>query len=140
MQFSLAALVAVAAAQSIVSCDANAIFSPAATTLSPSPVVIGGDVTVTSAGALAAPINPGATYKVVLKLGPVTVFTETHDFCAGSKVPCPIAATPEALISVSQAVPANAPAGNFNMQITVTNADGSAVSCLSGPVRLVKSA
>jgi hypothetical protein len=41
-------------------------------------------------------------------------------------------------IVVTQQVPAAAPAGRFNVQVKVLNADKSLVGCFQGPVRLVK--
>ncbi len=70
----------------------------------------------------------------------MTVYTENHDFCSASAVagfPCPVQ-TGSQKFSVSQATPPSAPAGNFKMVVTVFNADQSVVSCLTGPVKLVK--
>ena len=114
----------------------TATFTASQVDLAPSPITIGGKVTVTSKGALKAPITEGATYKVVLKLGAVTIFTESHNLCENTA--CPIAAGDDVTLTVSQGVPAAAPAGKFTMQTTVSAADGSIISCITGPVQLVK--
>ena len=114
----------------------TATFTAAKVDLAPSPIVIGGQVSVTSTGALKAPITDGATYKVVLKLGAVTIFTESHSFCEHAA--CPVAAGDQVTLTVSQDVPAAAPAGKFTMQTTVFDAAGSVISCITGPVQLVK--
>lgn len=145
MQFlTVASIFALASAQVsteegvLTSCRADGVFRPTKIVLSPYPVVIGQPVTITSIGELGQDISDGASYKVQLRLGAVPVFNEAHNFCENSVTPCPLKAGTEATVTVTQQVPANAPAGIFNMFINVANGDGSEVSCIQGKIKLVK--
>ena len=86
-------------------------------------------------GSLKEAITAGATVKVVLKLGAITILTEEHNFCDDAA--CPIDAGDSAEIFIRQTVPADAPTGKFAMVTTLTKSDGSLISCITMPVLLI---
>jgi hypothetical protein len=108
----------------------------------PYPIVIGQPVFVTASGSYdsSKQVSAGSTTNIVLKLGSVPVFKEVTDFCQGSAEggkECPLSSGPQT-IRVKQNVPSSAPAGNFNLEVTVADQDGTRVTCFASKVRLVK--
>ncbi|KAJ3365323.1 hypothetical protein HDU91_002253 [Kappamyces sp. JEL0680] len=153
MKFTASLLSALVAGQTLSNCVGKTdIFSVTTASFSPFPALKGQNVTLVASGILSGTVLPGATYKVQIKIGSangVTVFTDSHDFCAASAehgLACPIApSTDLQTIEVSQLVPAAAPTGNkFFVVATVfnnvVNADGTTtsteVACLSGPAAI----
>jgi hypothetical protein len=137
MKFTFAALVTLATAQNFVSCDSNATFTPVATTLSPSSIVIGQNYTVSSTGALAVAINPGAFYNVTWILGAVPYHRRKFDFCSNPELDCPVLPSSEAVLSTTSLAPL-LPAGKYTWKVDFFNPDKTPIACLKSPVRLVK--
>jgi hypothetical protein len=142
--FKIVSLAALALAQfPITNCgELSDPFKIESVNFEPYPIVIGQPVFVTAIGSYDSTkqVSTGSTTNIVLKLGTVPVFKEVTDFCEGSAQggkECPLTNGPQT-IRVKQNVPPAAPAGNFNLEVTVADQDGTRVTCFASKVRLVK--
>jgi hypothetical protein len=120
--------------------EASDPFQISSLSFSPYPIVAGKPVLVTSNGTSATKLAAGAKTKAVLKLGIVPIYREENDFCFGSAAagsPCPFPAGKQT-IKFIQYVPGIAPAGTFNLEVTVTSASGDRIVCFASKVKVVK--
>ncbi|KAI8903851.1 ML domain-containing protein [Gorgonomyces haynaldii] len=106
-------------------------------TVNPYPVVAGKPLSISASGLTTADIVNGAKLKVVVKLGPLPVYSKEKDVCSQPGITCPIPAG-QNTINVSQDIPDIVPAGNVNVEVTMTNADGAKIACLNGKIQIVK--
>ena len=106
----------------------------------PYPLVAGKSVVITTNGTFTAQLNLGANITTVYKFGFFTVFEETKDFCVGAAAagnPCPFPSGKRS-VKYLQTVPANAPSGTFNVQVTLIGPKGGRHSCFSTKIKVVK--
>ncbi|KAJ3225017.1 Phosphatidylglycerol/phosphatidylinositol transfer protein [Clydaea vesicula] len=105
--------------------------------------VIGKEVQITAHGNVNfEDIVEGATVKVVAKVGNIiTVLDKVFNLCeqaATANITCPIKVGPNEF-GVKLLVPSNTPSIKVTVKATITNANGNAVGCFTGPLQIVKS-
>ncbi|KAI8903850.1 ML domain-containing protein [Gorgonomyces haynaldii] len=106
-------------------------------TVNPYPVISGQPLNINATGLTTADVVTGAKVKVVAKLGFIPVLTKEIDVCTQPGISCPIPAGVNS-INVAQDIPSITPAGNINVDITMTNGDGAKLACLTGKIQVVK--
>ncbi|KAJ3268476.1 Phosphatidylglycerol/phosphatidylinositol transfer protein [Terramyces sp. JEL0728] len=137
---ALTVLAAVASAQTFSTCGTGGIFTVDTTSITPYPLVHGKNVTIFATGPSTGAINQGASIDVSVYKGKIRIYHQTLDLCQQSllqtpPIACPIPAGPQTM-NVTQLVPAIIPAGQYVMTIATTNADGSAVNCLTSNIQV----
>ncbi|KAJ3323653.1 Phosphatidylglycerol/phosphatidylinositol transfer protein [Boothiomyces sp. JEL0866] len=133
-------LAAAISAQTFQSCAAG-IYNVQSTSITPYPLVHGQNVTIHAFGTTSGVINNGSSIEVSVYKGKIRIYHQTLDLCAQSllqtpPVSCPIAPGNQTL-DVTQLVPSIIPAGTYNMTIIGTNADKSAINCLTSNIQVV---
>jgi hypothetical protein len=117
-------------------------FNFANLTIAPYPVEAGRDVTFALSGELLKNVTEGAQFKIVSKIGFITVDEKTEDLCAKALelgLSCPLLPG-NITIQSSDAVP-NVPfGGTATVKINISNGDGSELGCLEGKIKIVKPA
>ncbi|KAJ3308603.1 Phosphatidylglycerol/phosphatidylinositol transfer protein [Boothiomyces sp. JEL0838] len=137
---ALSLLAAAASAQTFSACGTGGIYTVDKTNISPYPLVHGKNVTIFATGTTTGVINQGASIDVSVFKGKIRIYHQTLDLCQQSllqdpPVTCPVPAGPQTL-NVTQLVPSIIPAGQYVMTIATTNADGSAVNCLTSNIQV----
>ncbi|KAJ3260753.1 hypothetical protein HK103_007316 [Boothiomyces macroporosus] len=92
---------------------------------------------ISTIGDLTQTIVNGTKVIVSVKVGTITLYSTTQDYCSESGITCPV--QPGHLINnVSQVIPANIPAGSFNLQVRIVSPTNAEVSCISGKIQITK--
>ncbi|KAG0205674.1 hypothetical protein BGX28_002745 [Mortierella sp. GBA30] len=106
-------------------------------TYTPNPPKVNQNVCVTIKGTLSKPVTDGSKIRVSATFWGISVYDQTSDLCAalaGGPNPCPIPVTATS-VTHCITVPSNVPTGvSINLQATATNAGGSRVFCVGGPL------
>ncbi|KAI9307626.1 ML domain-containing protein [Cunninghamella echinulata] len=98
----------------------------------PKPPVAGKPLTVAVAGDLKANIDQGASIKVTVSAGGLTVWQDTYDVCQEAEKigkSCPLAPGPYEF-SKSVTVPSIIPPGTYTLKAAATTVDGKAITCI----------
>ncbi|KAJ3273516.1 mRNA-binding ribosome synthesis protein nop7 [Terramyces sp. JEL0728] len=75
---------------------------------------------ISTIGDLSETIVNGTKVVVSVKVGTITLYSTTQDYCSEDGITCPV--QPGHLINnVSQVIPANIPAGSFNLQVKIVS-------------------
>ncbi|KAI9002809.1 ML domain-containing protein [Gaertneriomyces semiglobifer] len=109
-------------------------------TLTPNPVISGGEVTITATGIVGKEITEGTKAKLTVKSGILTLLNEEIDICASaaqSGIKCPIPLGPSS-ITFKRLVPAALPAGSYTLRVDAKHTDGTGLVCFTGPLKAVK--
>jgi hypothetical protein len=109
-------------------------------TISPFPVKAGNNATISVSGTLSKEIVVGSTLRVTGRVAGFQVFRTDLDLCAEAAKQgklCPIAIGDQDLL-FSQQVAGDTPAATINLEIRGTNADNTPITCLRGPMRIIK--
>ncbi|KAJ3319731.1 Phosphatidylglycerol/phosphatidylinositol transfer protein [Boothiomyces sp. JEL0866] len=109
-------------------------------TLAPYPIPAGQPIVIAASGSLSKAVTQGTIVNVSVKLGFIPLINKKLDFCAEAakvNISCPIAPGPQQ-IQLTEVIPSSAPAGTFDLQITVDDPSNQEVVCLSGKVQIVK--
>ncbi|KAF9942695.1 Phosphatidylglycerol/phosphatidylinositol transfer protein [Mortierella antarctica] len=106
-------------------------------TYTPNPPKVNQRVCVNIKGKLSKAVTNGAKIKVTATVWGINVYDQTSDLCAalvGSANPCPIPVTATEVTHCID-VPSNVPTGvAINLKATATNAGGSRLFCVGGPL------
>lgn len=104
--------------------------------LSENPIITGTTLTITVEGTPTVDITSGAIINFVVK-GKFPVFSVTKDACALLGLTCPIPAGDPFEANIDVDVPATAPdLASVTSEMTITNGDGSSVSCIDVPIEI----
>ncbi|KAJ3256761.1 Phosphatidylglycerol/phosphatidylinositol transfer protein [Boothiomyces macroporosus] len=109
-------------------------------TLAPYPIPAGQPIVIAATGSLSSTITQGTVVNVAVKLGFIPLINKKLDFCAEAakvNISCPIAPGPQQ-IQLTEVIPSSAPAGTFDLHITVDDPSNNEIVCLSGKVQIVK--
>lgn len=108
--------------------------------LNPYPIVSGGNLQVSAAGNLKERVVKGSKVVIAVKFGKVTIFSKTVDLCeeaAKNDISCPLEVG-RTLLKAGQLVPSQAPAGAYDLEFRVKNANGNDLACIAGKVDIIK--
>uniref|UniRef100_A0A7S2QVJ3 MD-2-related lipid-recognition domain-containing protein n=1 Tax=Triparma pacifica TaxID=91992 RepID=A0A7S2QVJ3_9STRA len=103
-------------------------------TFSEEPVVPGSTLTITVDATPTVAITDGATLTFDILLGAFPIMSVEKDVCKDLGVTCPLPAGVSTEISVDVDIKSSAPAASVTAEVTTTNGDGSAVSCVDIPL------
>lgn len=106
--------------------------------LSPNPPSIRKPVKVSSRGKVSVAITKGAKMKIITKLGPLTVDTQTFDMCAeakksGKRCPVPPGTHDFNFVVTPRATPL--PYLTFDVRAEATNGDGEPLFCFTNKMK-----
>jgi hypothetical protein len=108
--------------------------------LSPYPIVSGEDLHVTATGNLLEKVVKGAKVVISVKFGKLTLFSMNVDLCeeaAKEGISCPMNVG-QTVLKAGEFVPGIAPAGHYNLEFRVKNANGGDLACVAGKVEIIK--
>ncbi|CAO3621954.1 unnamed protein product [Cunninghamella echinulata] len=115
------------------STPANDLLTVSSADYNPKPPVPGQLIKVDVGGELKATIADGATIKVAVNAGILTVWQKTYDLCdeaAKLGQNCPIAPGPQQF-SVTDTVPSILPPGTYTLKAIATTVTGQSITCIT---------
>ncbi|KAJ1559368.1 hypothetical protein HK405_010900 [Cladochytrium tenue] len=112
-------------------CSSGTPFTLESLTYSPNPITAGSTLTITLSGALTVDVTDGAYVSITAVWLGITVLSENIDLCSSEGVSCPIAASNDASLTVSFALPSAAPAVDVALTANAYNADGTLLTCVT---------
>lgn len=108
--------------------------------LNPNPLSLKSPVRVTSRGKVSVPVTKGAKMKIITKVGPLTVDTQTFDMCAEAKKTgkkCPIRPGVHNFNLVVKPKATAVPYITFDVRAEATNGNGKPLFCFTNKLKFV---
>lgn len=106
--------------------------------ITPYPLKVGQPFVITFKDIWNKDITQGASIKVGLKWGMVTLYEKMKSLCKLTKMPgslCPIAAVPREIQFTSN-IPRKLPGKSLGVHVVATDSNGSEIACISGAIRI----